>query len=78
MLILGSCLAPSVSYSGCCEWFLSQTCSNNGCQCYQNCHISKNCCDDIADIGCYPASSSSPTVSSTPTDALGKTLYVIS
>ena len=70
--LLGSCLALNLSYSGCCVLSLSSSCSNNGCFCLQNCLISSNCCsDDIVDIGCYPASSS--TVSSTITDTLGKT-----
>ena len=73
MLILGSCLALNLNYSGCCAWFLSPNCSNNGCYCHQDCHSLNNCCNDIADIGCHPASSSSPTVSSTLTDTLGKT-----
>ena len=71
MFILGSCLALNLNYSGCCVTSLSQICSNNGCYCHQNCHISNNCCNDIADIGCHPASSSSPTVSLTPTFTLG-------
>ena len=73
MLILGSCLALNLSYSGCCVMFVSPPCSNNGCYCDQNCFILNNCCNDIADIGCHPTSSSSPTVSHTPTDTLGKT-----
>ena len=73
MLILGSCLTLNLSYYGCCILSLSSNCSNNGCYCHQNCHISNNCCNDIADIGCYPASSSSPTVLPTTTGTLGKT-----
>ena len=73
MLILGSCLALNLSYSGCCEMFVSPPCSNNGCYCDQHCYISNDCCNDIADIGCHPAFSLSPTVSHTPTDTLGKT-----
>ena len=73
MLLLGSCLALNLSYSGCCVRSRTNICSNNGCSCHQNCHIFKTCCSDIADIGCHPASSSSPTVSLTGTDTLGKT-----
>ena len=71
MLILGSCLALNLSYSGYCVLSLSPPCSNNGCDCDQNCYIWNDCCNDIADIGCHPASSSSPTVSHTSTDTLG-------
>ena len=73
MFILGSCLALNLSYSGCCVTSLSQICSNNGCYCHQDCYNSNNCCSDIADISCHPASSSSPTVSPTPTFILGMT-----
>ena len=73
MLILGSCLALNLSYSGCCLFSLSPPCSNNGCYCDQNCYIVNDCCNDIADIGCHPTFSSSPTISSTITDTLGKT-----
>ena len=73
MLILGSCLALNLSYLGCCVRSKTQICSNNGCYCHQDCLIFNNCCNDIADIGCHPSSSSSPTVSSTITDTLGKT-----
>ena len=73
MLILGSCLALNLSYSGCCDFFLSSTCNSNECYCDQNCHTFNDCCSDIADIGCHSASSSSPIVSLTPTDTLGKT-----
>ena len=71
MLILGSCLALNLSYSGCCVLSLSPPCSNNGCYCDQNCYIWNDCCNDIADIGCHPTSSS-PTVSHTPSDIFGK------
>ena len=74
MLIIASCLALKLSYSGCCVQSLSQNCSNNGCYCHQNCHILNNCCNDIADIGCHPASSFSPTASPTTTDTFGKTI----
>ena len=73
MLILGSCLALNLSYFGCCERSKTQICSNNGCHCHQDCHIFKTCCSDIADIGCHPASPSSPTILSTSIDTLGKT-----
>ena len=46
---------------------MSPSCWNNGCYCDQNCHFYDNCCSDVADIGCHPASSSSPIVSPTPT-----------
>ena len=49
--------------------FLSPPCNNNGCYCDQNCHKMNDCCSDIADIGCHPATS---IVSPTPTDILGK------
>ena len=71
--MLGSCLALNLSYSGCCILNLSPPCSNNGCYCDRNCHIWNDCCYDVADIGCYPTSPSSPTVSPTPTNAFGKT-----
>ena len=72
MLILGSCLALNLSYSGCSVLSLSSPCSNNGCFCDQNCYIWNDCCNDIVDIGCHPTSSSSPTVSHTTTDIFGK------
>ena len=72
MLILGSCLALNLGYSGCCVWSLSPFCNNNGCYCDQHCHMWNDCCSDIADIGCYPAFSSSPMVTPTATDLLGK------
>ena len=71
MLILGSCLALNLSYSGCCVMYMSPPCRNNGCYCDQNCHTWNDCCNDIADIGCYPASFTSLIVTST--GALGKT-----
>ena len=66
-------MALNLSYYGCCVKSLSPNCSNNGCYCHQDCHILNNCCSDIADIGCYPASSSSPIFSPSTTDTLGKT-----
>ena len=73
MLILGSCLALNLSYSGCCVLAWSPPCSNNGCYCDQNCFIFNDCCSDIADLGCHPASSLSPTVSIATTHTPGKT-----
>ena len=73
MLVLGSCLALNFSYSGCCVWYLSPHCNNNGCYCDQYCHDVNDCCSDIADIGCHPVSYTSSIVSPTPTDTLGKT-----
>ena len=73
MLILGSCLALNLSYSGCCVLYLSRTCLNNECFCDQNCYMFNDCCNDISDIGCHPTFSSSPTISSTKTDTHGKT-----
>ena len=73
MLLLGSCLALNLSYSGCCVRSRTNICSNNGCFCHQNCHIFKTCCSDIANIGCHPASPFSPTVSLTGTDTPGMT-----
>ena len=57
MLILGSCVALNLSYSGCCVWSMSPICSNKGCYCDQDCYNVKDCCSDIADIGCHSASS---------------------
>ena len=70
MLILGSCLVLNLSYSGCCDFFLTPPCSNNKCYCDQLCHTLNDCCSDIADIGCHPASYSTPIVT---TAILGKT-----
>ena len=64
ILIIGSCLALNLNYSGCCVFSLSTTCSNNGCYCDKSCHTFRDCCNDVADIGCYPTSP--------PTDTLGK------
>ena len=68
MLILGSCLALNLNYSGCCQFSLSPPCTNNGCYCDQMCYTFNDCCNDIADIGCHPASFNSPIVSHTPID----------
>ena len=70
-MIIGSCRALNLSYSGCCELFLSPPCSINGCHCDQGCHYHGDCCHDIADIGCFPPSPTSPTP--TPTNIPGKT-----
>ena len=75
MLILGSCLALNLSYSGCCIMFQSPPCSNYGCYCDQNCHNKNDCCSDIADIGCHP-SVSGPIVSTTTIETLSKTKSV--
>ena len=73
MLILGSCLALNLSYSGCCVTSMSPLCNSNGCYCDQSCHNWKDCCSDIADIGCHhPDSSFSPTTLLTSTNTLGK------
>ena len=77
MSILGSCAALNLPDSGCCDWKVLP-CITNGCYCDDVCHISKDCCSDITDIGCHPATSiylllsSSPIVSPTSTDTLGK------
>ena len=75
MLILDSCLALNLNYSGCCVISMSPPCSNNGCYCDENCYSWNDCCSDIANISCYPDSSSSPIVSITPTDTLGMTNF---
>ena len=66
-------MALNLSYSGCCVWGVSPPCSNNECFCDVVCHKLNDCCIDIADIGCHPASSSSSIVSPIQTDVLGKT-----
>ena len=60
MLILGSCLALNLSYSGCCLMSLSSVCENKGCYCDHACYIWNDCCSDIFNIGCHPATSSIP------------------
>ena len=59
MLILSSCLAYNISYSGYCD-------ENS---------LFNNCCSDLADIGCHPSCpvSSSPIILSTLNDTLGST-----
>ena len=76
MLILGSCLALNLSYSGCCKVLLSPSCINNGCYCDQSCYHWNDCCSDIADIGCHLALFSSPIVLPTPTDTFGRTKFI--
>ena len=73
MFILGSCKALNLRDSGCCVATRTQSCISIDCRCDQHCHSYNDCCDDIDDIDCYPVSSSSPIVSPTPTDTLGKT-----
>ena len=75
MIILGSCSALNLSYSGCCVRSYSPSCINNGCYCDKHCHFWNDCCSDIADIGCHPVSFSFSIVIPTPTDTLGKTSY---
>ena len=70
MLISGSCLVLYFNYFGCCVRSLLQCCSKNGCYCDQTCHILNNCCNDVADIGCHPDSSSPPTILPTQTGIL--------
>ena len=65
MFILGSCLALNLNYDGCCQSFLSPVCSHEGCSCDKYCHIWNDCCRDIADIGCYPISTSTGKLSKT-------------
>ena len=72
ILLLGSCLALALGYSGCCLSHLSSTCSNNGCYCDKVCHIYGDCCSDIAVIDCNPDSNFSSSSTPTPTDTLGK------
>ena len=60
-------LALHLHYSGCCVWSLSPTCRNNQCYCDKACYIFRDCCSDVANIGCHPTS---PTP--TPTDAFGR------
>ena len=73
LLILGSCKALSIGYHGCCLTTRVQSCFSIDCHCDQHCHSNNDCCNDIADIGCHPVSSSTFTVSPAPTDTLGKT-----
>ena len=54
MLILGSCVALNLNYSGCCIFHKSPPCGNNGCFCDVDCHTVNDCCNDIDDIGCHP------------------------
>ena len=66
-------MALNLSYHGCCKFLVSPPCSSKGCYCDQRCYNANDCCSDIIDIGCYPASLSSSIVSPTPTDTPGKT-----
>ena len=54
MFILGSCKALNLKYSGCCVASRTQSCISVDCYCDGLCHINKDCCSDIADIGCHP------------------------
>ena len=71
MLILGSCVALNLNYSGCCIWGVSPPCRINDCYCDDSCHIQNDCCSDIDDIGCHPVSPS-PTDLITTIDTIGK------
>ena len=64
-------MALNHSY-GCCDFFTMPPCSNIDCFCDQDCHVMNDCCSDIADIGCHPASSTS-TDSPNSTITHGKT-----
>ena len=72
MFILGSCKALNLGYSGCCVTSRTQSCIHIDCLCDQSCHSSNDCCSDIADIGCYPAISTSTIVTPTSTVTPGK------
>ena len=61
MIILVSCLALKLSYSGCCKLSLSPQCFHNECYCEQHCHKWNNCCSDVVDIGCHPTTSTGKT-----------------
>ena len=63
---IGSCLALNLNYSGCCVWRLSSTCFSIGCFCDQGCHSLGDCCYDIGDIGCFPASPTPIILTNTP------------
>ena len=65
-------MALNLSYHGCCKFLVSPPCSSKGCFCDQTCYNLNDCCSDIVDIGCSPASLSSSIVSPTPTNTLGK------
>ena len=65
---LGSCLALNLSYSGCCVWSPLSPCKSNECYCDQDCHDVGDCCSDIAELGCHPASYYSVVVSLTSTN----------
>ena len=55
MSILGSCNALNLGYPGCCVSPPSRTCTHIDCHCDILCHVTKDCCSDIADIGCQPS-----------------------
>ena len=74
-LIYIGCLTLNLSYSGCCVWSSSLNCSINDCFCDQICYYHNDCCNDIADIFCFPAFSTSLTP--TPTDTHGKKESVV-
>ena len=72
MFILGSCKWLNLKESGCCVTTQLQSCIDEDCHCVQHCHSNNDCCSDIDDIGCHPATFSFPIVLPTPTDTLGK------
>ena len=45
----GSCV--DAGFVGCCD----SSCYVGSCYCDQICHTYGDCCDDIEDIGCFPA-----------------------
>lgn len=53
-IILGSCLALNLGYTGCCMFYFSSKCHNKDCYCDRACHIFGDCCSDITSIGCFP------------------------
>ena len=61
-------MALNLNYSGCC---VNASCFTYGCYCDQACYFFKDCCSDIADIGCHPVKPPSPIP--TPTDTSSKT-----
>ena len=68
MLIIGSCKALNLRYSGCCDWRVSPSCRNNECFCDNECHTLNDCCSDIDDIRCH--SSQDNTLGKTKSDDL--------
>ena len=73
MFILGSCKALNLKELGCCVQARIQSCISIDCYCDEACHSNNDCCSDIADISCYPVSSSFSSVTSNSNDTLGKT-----